>query len=128
MVKKLMTILAVGLLASGCATTTITNLTAKQTFRNDKNLYPIEVALSSRQQTLRWPTIKANTVMENDTYTMRLTPLMTNRWETLIPIPADKNVIYYRFKLDYMYDAFGSPGKADSLLSPTYRLQILDKQ
>jgi len=122
-----MTILALGLLASGCATTTVTNLTAKQTFRNANGLYPVEVALSSRQQTLRWPTIKANAVMENDTFTMRLTPLMTNRWETLIQVPADKNVVYFRFKFDYMYDAFASPGRMDSLLSPIYRLQILDK-
>lgn len=128
MVKKLMTILAVGLLASGCATTTFTNLTARQTFHNDKELYPVEVALSSRQQTLRWQTIKAYAVVGNDTYTMRLTPLMTNRWETLIPVPSGKNAVDFRFKFDYMYDAFGSPGKLDSLLSPTYRLQILDKQ
>src|SRR5579859_2340990 len=126
MVKKLMTILALGLLATGCATTTVTNLTAKQTFRNANGLYPVEVALSSRQQTLRWPTIKANAVMENNTFTMRLTPLMTNRWETLIQVPADKNVVYFRFKFDYMYDAFASPGRMDSLLSPIYRLQILD--
>ena len=123
-----MTILALGLLASGCATTTITNLTARQTFRSDKDLYSVEVALSSRQQTLRWQTIKAYAVMDNNTYTMRLTPLMTNRWETLIQVPAGKTAADFRFKFDYMYDAFGSPGKLDSLLSPVYHLQILDKQ
>jgi hypothetical protein len=122
-----MTILALGLLASGCATTTVTNLTAKQTLRNANGLYPVEVALSSRQQTLRWPTIKANAVMDSEAFSMRLTPLMTNRWETLIPVPPGKNVVYFRFKFDYMYDAFASPGRMDSLLSPIYRLQILDK-
>ncbi len=127
MVKKLMTILALGLLATGCASNTVTNLTAKQTFRNANGLYPVEVALASRQQTLRWPTIKANAVMDSESYTMRLTPLMTNRWETLIPVPPGTNVVYFRFKFDYMYDAFASPGRLDSLLSPVYRLQILDK-
>ena len=127
MVKRLLPVLVIALLLTGCATTTITNLTAKQTLRNDKNLYPVEVALASRQQTMRWPTIKANTIMENEVYTMRLTSLMTNRWETLIPIPPGKSTILYRFKFEFMYDAFGSPGKMDSLLSPIYKLQILDK-
>jgi len=127
MFKKLMPILALTLIMTGCTSTTVTNLTAKQTFRNANGLYPVEVALSSRQQTLRWPTIKANAVMENEFYAMRTTSLMTNRWETLIPVPPGKNVVYFRFKFDYMYDAFASPGKMDSLLSPIYRLQILDK-
>jgi len=127
MFKKLMPILALTLIMTGCTSTTVTNLTAKQTLRNANGLYPVEVALSSRQQTLRWPTIKANAVMENEFYAMRTTSLMTNRWETLIPVPPGKNVVYFRFKFDYMYDAFASPGKMDSLLSPIYRLQILDK-
>ena len=37
-------------------------------------------------------------------------------------------VIYYRFKFDYNYNAFGSPPKPDSKLSPIYRLQILPAQ
>ena len=127
MFKKLMPILALALVMTGCTSTSITNLTAKQTFRNANGLYPVEVALSSRQQTLRWPTIKANAVMDNEFYAMRMTSLMTNRWETLIPVPADKNIVYFRFKFDYTYDAFASPGKMDSVLSPIYRLQILDK-
>ena len=121
-----MPVLAIALLLSGCATTTVTNLTARQTMRNATGLYPVEVAVSSRQQTLRWQTIKASAVVDNNAYPMRLTPMMTNRWETLIQIPPDKNVVFFRFKFDYMYDAFASPGRMDSILSPVYKLQIVD--
>ena len=126
MVKRLLPVLVIALLLTGCATTTITNLTAKQTLRNDKGLYPVEVALASRQQTMRWPTIKANAVMENEVYTMRLTSLMTNRWEGLVPVPSNANIIHYRYKFDYNYNAVGAPG-SDSVLSKEYSLRILDK-
>ena len=52
------------------------------------------------------------------------TPL--HRWETVVPISADKNYITYKFKVDYLTRAFGKPEK-DSRLSPSYRLDITDK-
>ncbi len=114
---------------AGCATTThITNLTPQKEFRNPNGFYSVEAALSSRQQTLRWQSVRPSVIVDKEFYPMRPTPLMTNRWETLIPIPADKNVVYYRFKFDFDYNTFASPGGSDSKLSPVYRMQILDKQ
>ena len=57
---------------------------------------------------------------------MRKTSLMKNRWETLVPIPADKNVINYRFKFDFEYNAIPQP-RPDSILSREYQLEIGDK-
>jgi hypothetical protein len=129
MVKKSLPVLLLGLLMAGCATTThITNLTPQKEFRNPNGFYSVEAALSSRQQTLRWQSIRPSVVVDKEFYPMRPTPLMTNRWETLIPIPADKNIVYYRFKFDFDYNTFASSGGADSKLSPVYRMQILDKQ
>ena len=54
---------------------------------------------------------------------MRQTLRMTNRWETLVPVPPDKNYINYRFKVDYEYNRFGPKGKG-SKLSPEYKLSI----
>src|SRR5882762_3102661 len=56
------------LLAGGCAT----------------HFYPVEVALDSRQQTLRWQTIQPQIVVGTEFYPMRLTQLMSNRWEGLV--------------------------------------------
>jgi hypothetical protein len=127
MVKKLLPVFLLSLAMAGCATTSITNLTPKRELRNDNGSYSIEAALHSQQQSLRWESIKPQVIVEKDFYPMRPTPMMTNRWETLIPVPPGNNVVYYRFKFDYKYNAFGSAPQGDSMLSPIYRLQIIDK-
>jgi len=129
MVKKLFPFALLALVMAGCTTThtTITNLTPKREYRNPNGTYALEAALNSRQQTMRWDTIKASVMVGGEFYPMRQTSLMTNRWETLIPIPPGAGVISYRFKFDYDYNAFGAPPKADSKLSSPYKLQIMDK-
>jgi hypothetical protein len=121
--KKLLPLLLLGALLAGC-NGTITNLTPRQATRNADNLYPVEAAFASQQQTLNWDTLKANVIIGNDYYPMRYTQLMTNRWETLIPAPSGDKIIYYRFKFDYKYNVFGAPPQGDSKLSPLYRLEI----
>lgn len=125
MVRNILALLSLPLLLAGCATT-LTNLTPLQQTRNADNLYPIEVALATRQQTLRWDSIRPFVVVGSDFYPMRLTLLMTNRWETLIPMPPHTNIVHYHFKFDFEYNAMGPP-KSDSAKSPAYSLQILDK-
>jgi hypothetical protein len=130
MVKKLFPFALLALMTmTGCVTTqtTITNLTPKREFRSNDGTYAVEAALNSRQQTLRWDTIKASVMVGTEFYPMRQTSLMTNRWETLIPVPPGSSVISYRFKFDYDYNAFSSPPKADSKLSQPYKLQIMDR-
>jgi hypothetical protein len=131
MVNKLFPVafLTLALGMAGCATTqiTITSLTPKREYRNNTGLYSMEAALNSRQQTLRWDSIKASVMVGNQFYPMRMTSLMTNRWETLVPIPPGTTMLTYRFKFDFDYNAFGAPPKADSKLSPVYKLQIMDR-
>jgi hypothetical protein len=125
MLKKMLPISVLALLLAGC-TATFTNLTPKQQVRNEEGLYPIEVAMNTRQGTLRWDSIEAKILVGTDTYPMRSTMLMTNRWEGLVPVPGDTNMVYYRYRLDFLYNDFGGP-KQDSALSDYYRLQILDE-
>jgi hypothetical protein len=131
MVKKLLPVALFALVIAlvGCATTqtSITSLTPKREYRNNTGLYSFEAALNSRQQTLRWDTVKASVMVGNDFYPMRMTSLMTNRWETIVPIPSGTTVLTYRFKFDFDYNAFGAPPKADSKLSPVHKLQIMDR-
>ena len=122
----LLPLLLSGVLLAGC-NTTITNLTPEREFRNANGLYPIEVALASSQQSMRWSSIKPSVIVGKEFYPMRFTPMMTNRWETLVPIPPGNNAIAYRFKFDYTYNNFGTPPQPDSKLSPTYKLMILDR-
>jgi hypothetical protein len=113
-----------GFLLAGC-NGTITNLTSNQETRNTNGFYTVEAEFESRQQTLRWQDIHPSVVVDNDSYPMHRTALMTNRWETLIPLPEGKKTIYYRFKFDYDSTGFGT-NKPDSRLSQIYRLEVLE--
>lgn len=123
--RKLLPFLALAIVAISCTTATLTNLTPQQQIRNANGLYPVEVALETRQQTLRWNSIKPFVMVGSDLYPMRPTPLMTNRWEGLIPLAPGKNIIQYKFKLDYEYNAMGKP-RSDSAMSQQYTLRILE--
>lgn len=125
--RKLALIAAVcALVLSGCTTSRITNLTPTRQPRNPAGVYPIEFAWDSNQQSLIDGSLKPVVVIGFDLYPMRPALNIANRWETVIPVPADKNVILYQFKVDYMYRGYGRP-QPDSKLSPSYRLDITDK-
>lgn len=122
--KKPLLLLPVLVLLAGCATTG-TNLSAQRQVRNANNLYPVEVKFDSRQQALRWDSIEATIVVGKETYPMRRTHLMRNRWEGLIPVPAGVSAVEYHYKFDYLYNDFGGPKKG-SASTRAYKLQILD--
>ncbi len=122
--KKLLLLSLVPLLFAGCST--ITNLTPSQQTRNVSGLYPVEAVWDSRQQSIREGSMKPSVMVGMESYPMRKTSLMRNRWETLVPVPADKGVINFRFKFDFDYNAIPQP-MPDSKLSREYKLQIVDK-
>lgn len=124
MFKKFL-LLSLPLLLAGCASTAFTNLTPTRQARNGENLYPVEVQLNSRQQTMRWHTIRPFVQVNGELLPMRPTLLMKNRWEGLIPVPAGTTKMSYRYKFDYEYTTFGPVG-AGSALSPKYELKVLD--
>jgi len=123
--KKLLPLLP-ALLLTGCAAT-FTNLTPQLQTRNASNLYPVEVAFDSRQQSLLWETIHPYVLANGELYPMRPTPMMRNRWEGLVPVPSGTNGVSYRYKFSYLYNTFGAPPQSDSTVSPAYKLQILDQ-
>ena len=123
MFKKYLPVLFLPLLLAGC-TTTITNLTPQLQTRRADNLYPVEVALDSSEQALLWETIRPQILVGGQAYPMRLTPLMTNRWEGLLPVPASQDAAHYRYEFDYDYNTMGGP-RSRSLASPEYTLRIL---
>jgi hypothetical protein len=125
--RKFVWIAAIFTLAlTGCATSRITNLTTTRQVRNASGVYPVEFVWDSNQQTVINSSIKPYVVIGFDVYPMRPSLQIANRWETVIPVPADKNTITYHFKVDYEYRSLGKPEKS-SKLSPSYRLDIVDK-
>ena len=122
--KKFLLLLLTPLLFVGCST--ITNLTPAHQARNATGLYPVEAKFDSRQQSIRPQSFKPSVMVGLENYPMRKTPLMKNRWETLVPIPADKSVVNYRFKFDFEYNAIPQP-RPDSILSREYQMDIGNK-
>lgn len=116
---------ALALFATGCSTT-ITNLTPSQLPRNANNLYPFEVSFDTTQKTIRENTLTPYVMVGTQLYPMQPTPMLKDRWEAQVPIPAMTNYVYYRYKFDYQYDRIPTPGES-SRLSPTYQLEIVDK-
>jgi hypothetical protein len=110
----------------GCGTSRVTNLTTTRVPRNATGMYPVEFAWDTTQQTVIAGTVKPYVVVGFDFYPMRQALGISNRWETVIPVSADKNSVIYHFKVDYEYRTFGKPDKS-SRLSPSYKLEIVDK-
>lgn len=124
--KKSLPALLLPFLLAGCATPSITNLTPSRLPRKDNGQYAFSVEWNSRQQSLVRDSIKAYVVVGLDQFPMQRTPMLTNRWETLVPVPADKNIVTYRYKFDYEFRGFPNR-QLDSKLSKYYQLFVLDK-
>lgn len=123
--KKILPVLSV-LLLTGCAGM-FTRLTPLQQSRNANNLYPVEVAFNSQQQSLRWETIQPYVIANGEPYPLHPVPLVQNRWEGFVPVPPGVNSVNYRFKFDYKYNNVGTPPKPSSAVSPIYKLNIVDQ-
>ena len=125
--RKFALMAAVGaLVLSGCVTSRITNLTPTRQPRNPSGVYPVEFVWDSNQQSLIDGSLKPVVMIGFEQYPMRPVLNIANRFETVIPVPLDKNFTVYHFKVDYLYRGYGSP-RPDSKLSPSYRLDIVDK-
>ena len=123
--KRFLMVLPV-LLLTGCAGT-FTRLTPTMQPRNSNNLYPVEVSFNSKQQSLRWDSIKPYVLVNGQPYPLRPVPMMEDRWEGLVPVPPTDNSVAYRFKFDYLYNSFGKDPQPSSVSSPIYNLKIVDQ-
>lgn len=78
---------------------------------------------NSNQRTIQSDSFKPLVVVDLQTYPMQPVPLVSDRWEAYIPVPADRDSVHYHYKFDYMEDAFHKP-HGDSLSSQDYQLSI----
>jgi len=116
------------LLLAGCSTTaTFTRMTPSEQPRNADNLYPVEVAFNSQQQSIRWDSIHPYVIVHGQSFPMRPVAIVQNRWEGLVPVPPAASEVTYRFKFDYLYNTFGADPQPDSSWSPIYSLKVLDQ-
>jgi hypothetical protein len=119
--KKLLPLGALALFITGCSS--VTNLTPRNYARKPDNLYHFEMQLDSRQQSIRWDSIKAFVKIGKEEIPMERVHRMGNRWEATVPLPAAENIINYYYKLYFEFDDFGQRGK-DTIISGTYKVEL----
>ena len=122
--KKFLPLLPL-LLLTGCAAS-FTRVTPLQQPRNANNLYPVEVIFNTDQTSLRWDSIKPYVLVNGELYPLRPVPVVLNRWEGLVQVPAGANSVDYKFKFDYLYNNFGTAPQPNSEASKTYTLKIVE--
>ena len=121
--KRFLALSLLPLLFLGCSS--ITNLTPSKYPRNSTGFYHVEAAWRTQQRTIREDSIKPIVMIGENTYEMTKVPVVSNRWETVVPIPADKSAIHYKFRFDYKVNAF--PAKHDdSKMSVEYKLGVTE--
>lgn len=124
--KQFLSLTLLCLLFTGCASTSLTNLTPRQQTRNANGLYPVEVMWDSRQATVVTNTIKGFVVVGENAYPMQRSPMLANRWETVLPVPADKDTVNYRYRFDYEYLQIPAR-RGGNVWSAPFQMQILDR-
>ncbi|MGI8965250.1 MAG: hypothetical protein ACR2H1_04080, partial [Limisphaerales bacterium] len=115
--------LALPFFLAACAS--LTNLTSTKQIRSDTGFYPIEAVWESTGQKVRPESIQPQVLIGLKSIPMQPTPMVKNRWEAMVPVPADENVLYYRIKFDYDLETAPVVRK-DSKLTPEYRLEIIE--
>ncbi len=114
-------------LGMGCATSSITNLTPSDLPRSDAGFYRVEAAWRSNQRSIREETIEPAVIVGMMRYPMRPVPHTEGRWETMVPVGPDQEIIHYRFQFDYVQNAIARR-LPNSKRSPEYLLAITPKE
>jgi hypothetical protein len=123
--KKIFALLPLPLLLAGCAST-ITNLTPSRLPRNADGLYHLEAAWNTTENAIEPNSIRPMVMVGVQTFEMRPELVVSNRWETFVPMPADLNLLHYKFRFDFLRETIPAP-REDSKLSQEFTLQILDQ-
>lgn len=125
--KTIFPLLLISWVFTGCEMTRITNLTPVRMERSPSGMYPIEAAWETKESTFRPQSLKPQVIVGLQSYPMKPVPVVKNRFEGMIPVPANENLVHYRFKFDYEYNSIPVP-RPNSKMSPEYRLEIVDKK
>jgi len=123
--KKIYMLLLLPLALAGCSSS-ITNLTPGRLVRNSDGTCRVEAAWRSTERTIRPETIKPSVMVGLESYPMHPELVVSDRWEAFVPVPADQKLTHYQFRFDFIRNGIPK-AVADSKLSATYTLEIVDK-
>jgi len=121
-VKASVAILSVGLLAAGCAPTSV-NLTPSHPPAAPTGLYPFEVQWDSPRRGIQAENLKAYVVIGTNLFPMTRVANTPNRWEALAPLPPGRTYVPYHYKFDYSYPEIRKSALASDL-SEEYHIVV----
>jgi hypothetical protein len=120
--KILFGLLMLPVLLTGC--TSITNLTPSHYPRDPSGYYRVEAEWYSNRQAVMEDSFKPLVVVNGlDTVPMQPVPLVEDRWQAYIPVPADKDMVLYHYKFDFRENSIGGP-RPNSMMSRDFELHI----
>ncbi len=122
----ILVIFLTALLLGGCARTTLTNLTVGQQPRDANGFYRVEIIWENNDNTVRHETVNPVVLVGTNAFPMQRTALVTNRWETLLPVPVNERDVVYRIRVDWKFNAIGAPQR-NSIMHGPYQLMIKDE-
>ena len=114
------------LLLGGCARATLTNLTVNSQPRDANGLYRVEIIWEDTANSVRHETVQPVVLVGTNAFPMQRTALVSNRWETLLPVAAGAQGVTYRIRVDWKFNAIPVP-EANSKMSGAFQLSIKDK-
>ena len=118
-------VLLAALHLGGCARATLTNLTVNSQSRDANGLYRVEIIWENNANGVRPETVQPVVLVGTNVFPMARTALVSNRWETLLPVAADAPGVTYRIRVDWKFNAIPVP-EANSKMSKSFQLQIKD--
>ena len=102
--KKILMLLVLPLALAGC-TSSIINLTPSRLTRNSDGTYHVEAAWRTGEQTIRPASLQPWVMIGFEKYPMTQELVVRDRWESFVPVPADQNVVHFRFRFDFSRNA-----------------------
>lgn len=110
-------------LSLGCTGSRNTNLSPRTATTAAESTHLFETTFQTHRRGVPPENVKAWVVIGLALYPMQPVPNAVNRFEALLPLPADRPVLRYRYKFEFLY-----PGVLDnrinSTMSPEYELTI----
>jgi hypothetical protein len=102
MIVRSWAVAVLGALAlAGCVPTSVSNLTPRTVPANPTRTYPFEVTWNTARRGVKTDAVSAWVVIDGVLYPMTRVPVAANRWEALVPVPAGRTYVPYKYRFDY---------------------------
>jgi uncharacterized protein YceK len=124
--NKVFFLLLLPAILAGCSSI-VTNLAPSQYPRDPSGFYRVEAQWNSNEEAIKPESFKPVVLVDYSAYPMRPVPLVEDRWEAFIRVPADRDYVLYRYKFNFQESAIPRP-RTNSVTSSIFEMRIEPKK